>query len=49
MPKHNSATLTCVRKTVHIVTTALLVQMDYTFFFFLQDKLGFDLVVMDIS
>ncbi|CAI9575797.1 unnamed protein product [Staurois parvus] len=29
MPKHNSATLTCDSKTVHITTT-LYIQVDYT-------------------
>ncbi|CAI9603804.1 unnamed protein product [Staurois parvus] len=43
MPKHNSATLTCVSKTGHIITTTLYIQVDYTLFF--QDKLGFHLVV----
>ncbi|CAI9573435.1 unnamed protein product, partial [Staurois parvus] len=44
MPKHNLATLTCVSKTVHIITTTLYIQVNYNFFFF-QDKLGFHLVV----
>ncbi|CAI9533131.1 unnamed protein product [Staurois parvus] len=34
MPKHNSATLTCVSKTAHIITTALYIQVDYTLIFF---------------
>ncbi|CAI9588549.1 unnamed protein product [Staurois parvus] len=43
MPKHNFVTLTCVSKTVHIITTTLYIQVNYTVFF--QDKLGFHLVV----
>ncbi|CAI9605075.1 unnamed protein product [Staurois parvus] len=34
MPKHNFATLTCVSKTVHIITTTLYIQVNYTAFFF---------------
>ncbi|CAI9619224.1 unnamed protein product [Staurois parvus] len=33
MPKHNFAMLTCVSKTVHIITTTLYIQVDYTAFF----------------
>ena len=33
----------CVSKIVHIITTTLCIQVDYTLFF--QDKLGFHLVV----
>ncbi|CAI9593484.1 unnamed protein product [Staurois parvus] len=34
MPKHNFATLTCVSKTVHIITTTLYIQVNlYRFFF----------------
>ncbi|CAI9546019.1 unnamed protein product, partial [Staurois parvus] len=34
MPKHNSATLTCVSKTVHIITTTVYIQVDlYRVFF----------------
>ncbi|CAI9549231.1 unnamed protein product [Staurois parvus] len=43
MPKHNFATLTRVSKIVHIITTTLCIQVDYTAF--VQDKLGFHLVV----
>ncbi|CAI9582534.1 unnamed protein product [Staurois parvus] len=43
MLKHNFAMLTCVSKTVHIITTTVNIQVDYTAF--LQDKLGFHLVV----
>ncbi|CAI9549626.1 unnamed protein product [Staurois parvus] len=41
MPKHNSATLTCVSKAVHIITTTLYIQMDYTLFFSGQIGLSF--------
>ncbi|CAI9611984.1 unnamed protein product [Staurois parvus] len=41
MPKHNSATLTCVSKTVHIVTTTLYNQLDYTLLFSGQIGLSF--------
>ncbi|CAI9607504.1 unnamed protein product [Staurois parvus] len=44
MPKHNSATLTCVSKTVHIVTTTLYIRVDYTLLFF-RTNWGFHLVV----
>ncbi|CAI9579174.1 unnamed protein product [Staurois parvus] len=33
MPEHNSATLTCASKTVHIITTTLYIQVDYTLIF----------------
>ncbi|CAI9598089.1 unnamed protein product [Staurois parvus] len=42
MPKHNSATLTCVSKTVHIITTTLYIQVNYTAFFSEQIGLSFD-------
>ncbi|CAI9534216.1 unnamed protein product [Staurois parvus] len=34
MPKHNFATLTCVSKTVHFITTTSYIRVDYTVFFF---------------
>ncbi|CAI9583727.1 unnamed protein product [Staurois parvus] len=33
MPKHNFATLTCVSKTIHISTTTLYIQVNYTLLF----------------
>ncbi|CAI9579616.1 unnamed protein product [Staurois parvus] len=41
MPKHNSATLTCDSKTVHIITTTLHIQVDYTLIFSGQIGLSF--------
>ncbi|CAI9534759.1 unnamed protein product, partial [Staurois parvus] len=40
-PKHNLATLTCVSKTVHIITTTLYILVDYTLFFSRQIGLSF--------
>ncbi|CAI9561364.1 unnamed protein product [Staurois parvus] len=34
MPKNNSATLTRVSKTIHIITTTLYIQVNYTWVFF---------------
>ncbi|CAI9583350.1 unnamed protein product [Staurois parvus] len=33
MPKHNFTTLTCVSKTVHIITTTFYIHVNYTAFF----------------
>ncbi|CAI9552949.1 unnamed protein product, partial [Staurois parvus] len=41
MPKHNFATLTCVSKTVHIITTTLYIQVNYTALFSGQIGLSF--------
>ncbi|CAI9553066.1 unnamed protein product [Staurois parvus] len=41
MPKHNFATLTCVSKTVHITTTTLCIQVDFTLFFFFRINWAF--------
>ncbi|CAI9601120.1 unnamed protein product [Staurois parvus] len=41
MPKHNFAPSTCVSKTVHIITTTLYIQMDYTLFCSGQIELSF--------
>ncbi|CAI9553865.1 unnamed protein product, partial [Staurois parvus] len=41
MPKHNSATLTCDSKTIHIITTTLYIQVDYNLFFPGQIGLSF--------
>ncbi|CAI9614746.1 unnamed protein product [Staurois parvus] len=41
MPKHNFAALTCVRKTVHIITITLYIQVDYTTFCSGQNGLSF--------
>ncbi|CAI9609314.1 unnamed protein product [Staurois parvus] len=38
---HNSATLTCDSKTIHIITTTLYIQVDYTLFFSGQIGLPF--------
>ncbi|CAI9534594.1 unnamed protein product, partial [Staurois parvus] len=39
--KHNFATLTCVSKTVHIITTTLYIQVNYTLFFSGQIGISF--------
>ncbi|CAI9569819.1 unnamed protein product [Staurois parvus] len=41
MSKHNFATLTCVSKTIHIITTTLYIQVIYTVFFSGQIGLSF--------
>ncbi|CAI9557952.1 unnamed protein product [Staurois parvus] len=41
MPRHNFATMTCVSKTVHIITTTLYIHVTNTVFFSGQIGLSF--------
>ncbi|CAI9540432.1 unnamed protein product [Staurois parvus] len=41
MPKHNFAKLTCVSKTVRIITTTLYIRVNYAAFFSGQIGLSF--------